>query len=419
MSQWLNRVIDEAQGINDYLLPIRQEALTELKEQGWPGPRNESWRFTRLTSLRDREIDPSKEGQGYAIPEVPGLDPIDLVFVDGQLTTDLDALTLPEGLKLTSLEVADPELQQKISGLFAQVKPQRHLFGLVNDVLCQQGIYLEVAEGVTIERPIRVLNFATRDVDGHTRLLVNLEANSRLTLIEQGSGDQTSLTTSFSEYQLGAQAELEHYRFALFTDGAKQVGGSHFKLGTEARLNSTFVGYGSELSRLDVDITHAGEHAKAQMNAIYLVAEAELFDLHSTIEHAVPNGTTTENARGIVGERAKAVFNGRIHIHRDAQKTLAELNNRNLLLSNTSQIFTKPELEIYADDVQCAHGATVAEIEEKALYYLLTRGIDRSKALVMLNFGFIQELVNAVPNESLRDWLMPILSERFARMEVK
>jgi Fe-S cluster assembly protein SufD len=179
------------------------------------------------------------------------------------------------------------------------------------------------------------------------------------------------------------------------------------------------VGYGSELSRLDVDIHHAGEFADAKMNAIYLLAEGELFDLHSTIEHAMPNGTTEENARGIVGDKARAVFNGRIHIHRDAQKTLAELNNRNLLLSRRGVINTKPELEIYADDVKCAHGATVAEIDEASLYYLLARGISRSKALVMLNFGFIRELINDVRNEPIRDWLLPVLSERFSQMEVK
>jgi Fe-S cluster assembly protein SufD len=120
-----------------------------------------------------------------------------------------------------------------------------------------------------------------------------------------------------------------------------------------------------------------------------------------------------------VGDKARAVFNGRIHIHRDAQKTLAELNNRNLLLSRRGVINTKPELEIYADDVKCAHGATVAEIDEEALYYLLTRGVPRSKALVMLNFGFIQELVNDVPNSAIREWLQPLLSERFSQMEVK
>jgi Fe-S cluster assembly protein SufD len=166
-------------------------------------------------------------------------------------------------------------------------------------------------------------------------------------------------------------------------------------------------------------VEHAGEFAKAIINAVYLLDGNELFDLHSTIEHAQPNGTTLENVRGIVAGHAHAVFNGRIHIHRHAQKTLAELNNANLLLSRDAEVDTKPELEIYADDVRCAHGATVAEIEEEALYYLRSRGISRSQALVMLNFGFIQELVDKMPNQHLAQWLQPQLKSRFLEMEVK
>jgi Fe-S cluster assembly protein SufD len=249
--------------------------------------------------------------------------------------------------------------------------------------------------------------------------LVRLGKNARATVIDHGQGEQASLSTCFAEYQIGEQAYLEHYLLAMHTQQAIHIGGCHFSLHQRAELNSTLIGFGSQLSRVDVDIIHNSEHAKAKFNAIYLLGESEHFDLHSTIEHAQPNGVTEENARGIVGDKAKAVFNGRIHIHRGAQKTLAQLNNRNLLLSRTGQIYTKPELEIYADDVQCAHGATVAEIEEEALYYLRSRGISRSQALVMLNFGFIQELVDKMPNQHLAQWLQPQLKSRFLEMEVK
>jgi Fe-S cluster assembly protein SufD len=419
MSQWLNRVIDEAKGVDDFLAPMRQQALSKLQTQGWPHPRSEEWRFTPLSSIKEREVGATSIAEAYDVPQIDGLKSIELVFVDGVLVTDLSKLSLPAGLSVHAISQAPSEVQTKITALFGHVKPTRHIFGLVNDALCQQGIYIEVDEQITIDTPVRIVNLSSKDCDAHTRALVNLGRNSQLTVIEHGSGSATSFTTAFAEYVIGKEATLEHYRFAFFTGGAKQVGGSHFSLQDSANLNSTFVSFGSELSRLDVDIIHAGEHANAKMNAIYLLAEGELFDLHSTIEHAKPNGTTTENARGIIGDRARAVFSGRIHIHRNAQKTLAELNNRNLLLSRRAVINTKPELEIYADDVQCAHGATVAEIEEKALYYLLSRGIKRSKALVMLNFGFIQELVNAVNNEHIRTWLLPLLSERFASMEVK
>lgn len=419
MSQWLTKVIDDAKGVNDFLAPMRQQALSTLETQGFPHPRSEEWRFTPLSSIKERTVAQSALEASYEVPKIDGLSALDLVFVDGVLVTDLSEVSLPAGLSIYTLAGAPTAAQDKITSLFGHVKPTRHIFGLVNDALCQQGVYVEVDENCTIDTPLRIVNVVTKDCDAHTRALVNLGNNSRLKVIEHGSGSVASFTTAFAEYVIGQEAELEHYRFAFFTGAAKQVGGSHFSLQGSAKLNSTVVSFGSELSRLDVDIIHAGEHAFAKMNAIYLLAEGEFFDLHSTIEHAMPNGTTQENARGIIGDRARAVFSGRIHIHRDAQKTLAELNNRNLLLSRRAIINTKPELEIYADDVQCAHGATVAEIEEKALYYLLSRGIKRSKALVMLNFGFIQELVNAVNDEHIRTWLLPLLSDRFANMEVK
>lgn len=419
MSQWLNQVIDDAKRVDDFLAPMRQQALSKLQTQGWPHARSEEWRFTPLTSIKERAVETSSVAVNYDVPQINGLNAIDLVFVDGLLVTDLSGIKLPTGLSAYAISDAPSAAQTKITALFGNVKPTRHVFGLVNDALCQQGIYIEVDDNCSIDTPLRIVNLATKDCDAHTRALVNLGKNSHLKVIEHGSGSADSFTTAFAEYVIGQEARLEHYRFALFTGAAKQVGGSHFSLQDNANLNSTFVAYGSELSRLDVDIIHAGEHAKAKMNAIYLLAEGEFFDLHSTIEHAMPNGTTEENARGIIGDRARAVFSGRIHIHRDAQKTLAELNNRNLLLSRRAMINTKPELEIYADDVKCAHGATVAEIEEQALYYLLSRGIKRSKALVMLNFGFIQELVNDIDNAHIRTWLSPMLSERFTSMEVK
>ena len=411
MSQWLAHVIERAAAVDDWLSPVRAEALAKLKEQSWPGRRTEAWRYTSLHAVEDLSLSTESSAQAEA-PAIAGLDALDLVFVDGRLTSDLATLDLPEGLAIRSLRDKSDTAEQ----VFTQVKPSHHLFGLVNDVLATQGIVIDVAPNATIERPIRVVNFATDNVESHTRVLVRLGENAKATVIEHGSGTGHSLNTAFAEYDIADSARLEHYRFALHQGEAIHVGGSHFKLANKSRLNSTLIGYGSQLTRLDVNIIHAGEHAHAKFNNAYLLAPKEHFDLHSTIEHAMPNGTTEENARGIIGDKAKAVFNGRIHIHRDAQKTLAELNNRNLLLSRGAQINTKPELEIYADDVQCAHGATVAEIDEEALYYLLTRGIDKQKALVMLNFGFVQEMVFDMPNEALAEWLQPILKQRFEDM---
>ncbi|RUO34720.1 Fe-S cluster assembly protein SufD [Aliidiomarina soli] len=421
MSQWLADVIDRAGSVQDWLSPVRGEALATLQNQQWPGRRTEAWRYTSLHPFDALLAQPGSTSAQVDSREfaIEGLDSLDLVFVNGELQTDISSLSLPTGLSISALDEPTDNARSVAGQVFTQVKPERHLFGLVNDVLATSGVIIDIADGASIETPVRVINLVTDKVESHNRVLVRLGKQATATVIEHGSGDGASMNTAFAEYQLGYEARLEHYRFALHSADAIHIGGSHFQMGEKSRLNSTLVGYGSQLSRLDVDIHHAGEHAFAKFNNIYLLAENEHFDLHSTIEHAVPNGTTEENARGIVGDNAKAVFNGRIHIHPDAQKTLAELNNRNLLLSRRGQINTKPELEIYADDVQCAHGATVAEIDDEALYYMLSRGISRSQALVMLNFGFVQELIEQMPNKALRDWLQPKLKTRFEGMEVK
>lgn len=419
MSVWLANAVARGEVVNDWLSPQRQVSLALLRDTPWPTRKTEAWKYTPLHSLADAEFTPAANDATVAVEAIEGLNSIDLVFVGGVLQSALSELSLPEGLSIVSLVDADRQTREWAQVAFATIKPERHLFGLVNDVLATDGIIIDIADDVVIDKPIYIANVSIDGCESHTRVLVRVGCRSKATVVEHFLGDDKSFNTGFAEYLLAESSQLEHYRFALQTAAASSVGGSHFKMAAKSQLNSTLVGFGSNLSRLDVDVIHAGEHTFAKINAIYLLDNNELFDLHSTIEHTVANGTTEENVRGIVADKARAVFNGRIHIHRDAQKTLAELNNRNLLLSNEAEINTKPELEIYADDVRCAHGATVAQIDKKALYYLQSRGVGKSQAQVMLSFGFINELVDQMPNTVLAEWLRPQLRQRFAQMEVK
>ena len=216
-----------------------------------------------------------------------------------------------------------------------------------------------------------------------------------------------------SELILTAGATLNHSRLHLESAEALHVGGLHAALERDATLNSFHVAFGGKLKRIDIVINHQGHGAHCQLDGIYLLRGQENVDYHTCIEHAVPHCTSDETFRGIVGDKASAVFNGRIHIHPDAQKTRAELSNKNLLTSATAEVNTKPELEIYADDVQCAHGATVAQLDESLLHYLRTRGIPANEALVLLSYGFINALVEKQRLESLRDYLKPLLADYF------
>jgi len=189
----------------------------------------------------------------------------------------------------------------------------------------------------------------------------------------------------------------------------------HATLAADSYLDTFHVGLGCALLRIDLVVNHRGPGAAAQVNGIYLPRYNDHLDYHTCIEHAVAHCNTSETFRGIVGDEAAAVFNGRIHIHPDAQKTRAELSNKNLLTSDRAQVNTKPELEIYADDVQCAHGATVAQLDPEALYYMRTRGVPLEEAEVMVSYGFINELLEKVQPPQLQEYLRPLLAGRFAR----
>lgn len=416
MSNWLGNALNRAEAVDDWLSPQRSVALGKLRDTPWPNRKTEAWKYTSLLALAEADFSVGSGGVAE-VESISGLQAIELCFVNGELQGV--PADLPTGLTIVSLAQASPGDQAWAAGSFAQIKPQRHLFGLINDALATSGVIVDVAAGSDVEQVLRITSVMSEGKEAHTRVLVRMGIGAKLSVVEQYSGNQASFNTGFAEYDIASQAQLEHYRFALQTDEAMSAGGSHFRLAEASELNSTVVGFGSVLSRVDMDVIHAGERAHAKINAIYLLEGDELFDLHSTIEHTVASCTTEENVRGIVADRGRAVFNGRIHIHRHAQKTLAELNNRNLLLSPDAEVDTKPELEIYADDVRCAHGATIAEIDKKALYYLQSRGIGLSQANIMLNFGFINELVEEMPNEVLKKWLRQALRQRFQGLHLE
>ncbi|MCY7296403.1 Fe-S cluster assembly protein SufD [Alteromonas sp. a30] len=423
MNAWfenaLNRAVSSVEQASDALSSLKAASLAQLQQTPWPTRKTEAWKYTSLKALENCHFDssqPAALAESQQFTRLQALDGLNIIIQDGHIQTDISALKVPTGMTINTLSQLG-EVPSWVAEHFGQAKPQKHIFGLVNDVLANDVIVIDVVAEANINTPIKILHQASEGKEGQSRVLVRLGEKAKAAIVEVFMADSnSSFTNGFSEYFIAPNAKLEHYRFQLQSQKAMSAGGCHFSLQSKAKLNSTFVGFGSELSRTDIDILHKGEFADAKLNAVYLVDGNEQFDLHSTIEHEVPNCTSLENVRGIAGGKGKATFNGRIHIHRDAQKTLAELNNRNLLLTDTAQINTKPELEIYADDVRCAHGATVAQLDDASLYYLRSRGVSKEHALVMLNYGFINALVDEMSNEALSEWLRPILQQRFAEM---
>lgn len=416
------------------LNPQGQPWLAELKRLGasrWaestlPTRKTEAWKYTRLRPLETGNYlaHPRPVRTGDPIAEhyqIAGLNSLQLVFVDGQYQAALSTSQWPEGLTLVRFSEATAEQAKLIaSHIDSLTERGKHLFAALNACWLEEGVFLHLAVHAEIAQPIQLVWLTTRQDAGFStaqRLLVLAEPGAQATLVEHFASDtaeQNSFTNGISEIVLQAGARLTYYRLNLEEEHALHIGGAHFGLAEGAVLNAFCLAMGSSLKRLDLVVHHLGESAHCDLNGVYLARRDQHVDIHSCIEHAVPRCTTEEIFRGIVGDSAQAVFNGRIHIHAQAQKTSARLSNKNLLTSADAEVDTKPELEIYANDVQCAHGATVAQLDEQLLYYFLSRGISRREAEVMLSFGFINELLACLAHPAIGDYLRPLLASHFA-----
>lgn len=408
------------------------------REFNFPAKKDELWKYTSLRVLEQgdflsRKAEPVRSGtqlsESFAIE---GLESIDLVFVNGQFAADLSYQgSLPEGLQLVRFSQADAQQQDEIAELLQQIASNRsasqvqQTFYSLNAQDFDEGLYIKIKKNCAIKTPLRIVQLSVAQTENShalARLLVNLEAGAEACVVEHFVTNRAAqnfrasvFVNSVSEFSLQANATLQHYRLHLEDETAVHVGACDIYLDRSARVSSFNLAFGSQLTRVDLSVHHQGEGAHADLQGIYLPHLTQHVDYHTCIEHKVPHCTSNEVFRGIVGDSACAVFNGRIHIHKHAQKTAAQLSNKNLLTSNKAEVDSKPELEIYADDVQCAHGATVAQLDEGACHYLMTRGISREEARTMLSFGFINELVNHIPHASLANYLRPQLAKLFAR----
>ena len=348
---------------------------------------------------------------------IASLETIRIVFVNGQPENleSLKTLTT-DGL---SIEIGHADHVTRDSGPLLLADSDQHPFANSAKSSAEHALKITVSANAEITTPIEIiwLNQGVENTDEffHEALYVDVQQSASVTIIERfvGEGENTSLGNSLTEVNLAENAKAQHYRLIETKNHAMHVGGVHSTLGRDANYNGFIFAKGSRLVREDHVVNHAVKGSHCDLNGVYLPSEDQFVDFHTTIEHAVPHCTTDEVFRGIVGGKAKAVFNGRIHIHPDAQKTLATLSNKNLLTSSKAEVNTKPELEIYADDVQCAHGATVAELASESLNYFKSRGINETQARVMLSFGFINELLNGLPHQEIAEYLRPILAELF------
>lgn len=403
---------------------VNDAGINAFTAMPFPTRKTESWKYTSLHALTKQDFNQAVEpvvSSANVDFSINDLDSIELVFVNGQYQAELSSIQSQAGLELVRFSDATKEQLALIEQhLGKNAETERNLFTALNNAQVNDGVFVFVSKNTQLNKPIQIVNITQAQSSPATafnRCLVVLEQHAQASVIEQfvsTDENQNVVFNQVTEIVVGDGAQLTHYRLHKEHESSLHFGGVYVDLNRDSQFNSYQVLLGGQIKRFDVLVNHNVGGSHCEMKGVYLPKNDQHVDIHSYIEHKAAHCTTDEIYRGIMADRSKAVFNGRIHIHPDAQKTLAELSNKNLLLSDKAQINTKPELEIYADDVKCAHGATVAQLNEEAKFYLRSRGISAVQADIMLSFGFINELLESIPLEALRISLRPLLAQQFS-----
>jgi len=403
----------------EWLRRARRVSLNRFAEIGFPTRRSESWRYLDLRPLEQHPMLPSVMGQPMGIPNGLALDRVAarIVLVDGCFSADLSAMDeLPAGVWFGSTQQAiaeRPELVRRALGDIAEP------FAALNAAFFADGFVLDIALGVALDLPIEIVHLASGagDASLHTRSFANLGAGSRATVVEAYAGDGKYWRNDVAAWRLGEGAALT--RVALVEEGgdAVHLGETAVQLAAKARLDGFVCVLGGGTVRREISVAMTGDHAFCRIDGVYLISGSEEANIVTAIDHQAIGGATSELVKGVAAGRAHGAFQGKIVVREGAQQTDARQVSRNLILGRRASIDTKPELEILADDVKCAHGASVGELDEAALFYLRARGIPTEEARRLLVEGFLAEPIEGIADPAIREHLLRRLSQRLARLE--
>jgi len=406
-----------------WLLPLRKAGLARFSELGFPTLNDEDWRFTNVAPISRLPFRPSfQAARGELTAEAVArftfgnLAPHRLVFVDGHYVAELSfQAPLPSGVKAGSLAAAlisDSALLEKHLARYAQ--ETENAFTSLNTEFFEDGGFIFVPAGTRVEAPIHLLFISTAKDPGatsHPRNLILAEKGAQVTVLESYASmvDAPYFTNAVTELVLSEGAVVEHCKFQDESLNAFHIAAVHAHLGRGCNLAAHSFATGARLSRNNIRTNLAGEGVECILNGLYLTNGEQLADHHMVVEHAQPHCNSHEYYNGILDGKSKGVFHGRILVRRPAQKTDAKQTNKNLLLSEEATADTKPQLEIYADDVKCTNGATIGQLNEEAIYYLRARGIGAETARRMLIHAFAGEIIERIRNSAIREELDKIV----------
>lgn len=376
-----------------WLRELRAAAWQHFEAQGLPGRRDEDWKYTRLAALERAK--PQAAAAPQATPA--GLpDGWRLVFVGGRLVAPWSRLPTDDGVQVTRLADA---LASGGDALRSQLRvddaagPAR-VFATLNQALFEDGVWLRLAPGARLTQPLHVVHLGGADnASAHLRLLLELGEQAEALVVEHylGATDNAYHVNVLAQAQLAAGARLRHVKLLSEGPAAIHIGDFRVHLARDARFDAHALAAGGGLLRQDIDVLLQAPGAECSLRGLYTAGNGEHVDFHTRIDHRAPHCRSKEVFKGLAGGNGRAVFNGRVHVHPGAAKTDSAMTCANLLLSRKAEIDAKPELEIYADDVKCSHGATVGQLDEAQLFYLRARGVDEATARGLLMAAFARD----------------------------
>jgi len=407
-------------GEPSWLQNLRENSFVKFEQAGLPNIKQEEWKYTNVTPIAKADFAPVLISNGTALTKDGALTPFiyqeardsRLVFVNGMLRRDLSSLAaLPDG-------VVAIDLREALRGGEYEATLREYLehpalangFAALNTALFRSGLFLKIPRGAQVEAPIHLLFVGESLIDSPApavfpRVLIVAEENSSATVIESYASseeDTVYLTNAIVDLALADGARLEHYKIQRESMGAFHVATTRAELGPNASYNTTTINFGAALSRHDIRVQMDHEGGECSVDGLYMVDGNQHTDTHSVIDHRQPHCTSHQLYKGILDGKSRAVFNGRVFVRHGAQQTDARQTNKNLLLSTDARVDTKPQLEIFADDVKCTHGAAVGQIDEEEKFYLESRGINPALARNLLTYGFAEEVIEKIGIESIR-----------------
>ena len=397
--------------------------MGQFTRQGFPTTRMEEWRFTSVEPIARRPYalgGPTDVAGDQIAPFLfPELSASRLVFVNGRYAPALSVVqALPARVEVRSLrEVLTGGLDSVEPYLGRLTALQDQPFSALNTAFLQDGALVRVGDDVTLDHPIHVLFVSTApgdEVVTHPRMLVVVGRNSSVGLVESyvGVRDAPYFTNAVTEIEVGENSAVDHCKILQESLKASHVASLQVRLARHAVVTSNSMTLGGALVRNDIGAVLGGEGAECTLNGLYVAGGRQLVDNHTTIDHVSPHCNSHELYKGILDGEGKAVFNGKIIVRLDAQKTDAKQSNKTLLLSERAQVNTKPQLEIFADDVKCTHGATVGQLDEAALFYLRARGLSREQARRMLIHAFATDVLQRITRDPIKTKLDRALLDR-------